>query len=66
MERKILDLNIYGRKYRVLKYENKWQVLIGGSDGKFRPSDIIIPFSVSEHNIKRYLEDLLHEYEPFS
>lgn len=61
-----VDLTIYGRKYRVLKYENKWQVLIGGSDGKFRPSDIIIPFSVSEHNIKRYLEDLLHEYETFS
>lgn len=65
MEVVIMDLTIYGMQYRVLKYENKWQVLIEGRDGKFRPSDIILSSSVPEHNIRRYLEDLLHECEAF-
>lgn len=65
MESKNIDLDIYGRKYRICKQQETWLVMIAGMDGKFRDADIIIPSSVPEHKIKVYLEDLLHEYEAF-
>lgn len=58
-----LEMEIYGKRFRVRRERENWVVLIIGQDGKTRVSeDICIPSSMREHEIRRYLEDLLHEY----
>jgi len=61
-----MDLEIFGRRLRIQKEKEGWTVMIIGKDGKTRISeDILIPSTLREHEIRQYLEDLLHEYAPY-
>jgi hypothetical protein len=55
---------IFGRRFEVIKESGKWRVYLLGQEGKKRPvPDVIMPPSISEEEIYRYLEDIFHEYE---
>ncbi len=55
--------SVFGKKIEIVDEEGKWKVFIPGPEGKKRISpDIIIPSSVPEEDLERYLEDLLHEW----
>ena len=57
---------IFGQNYDVAREEGKWRVYAAGPEGKKRLlRDILIPGTVHEQDIRRYLEDLFHEQEAF-
>jgi len=57
------DLLVFGRTFRVKKAMDSWELMIIGRDGKLlRCENIIVPSFVREHEIRQYLEDILHEY----
>jgi hypothetical protein len=58
-----LKFDVFGRDVLVTKGEGDWKVYYCGSEGKRRPAtDIVIPNSVAEADICRYLADLCHEW----
>ena len=47
----------------VLRHDGHWAACYGGEKGKLRPApDLVIPASVSEADLERYLADLCHEW----
>ncbi|MBN1333047.1 MAG: hypothetical protein JW971_04705 [Synergistales bacterium] len=59
------DLVVFGRMFRVERTRDNWELMVIGRDGKFSKSeDILIPSFIREHEIRKYLEDILHEYSP--
>lgn len=57
-----MKLNLYGKKIEILPVSTGWAVFHLGDEGKKRPArDIVIPKALTEAEIPKYLEDLLHE-----
>ncbi len=60
---KTMKFSVYGRKLEILRSGEKWKVFLLGSEGRKRVADdIVIPSHLKEDEVKRYLEDLLHEW----
>jgi hypothetical protein len=58
-----MKLNIYGRKFEVIKSEGKWKVFILGDEGKKRIADqITIPSNIVESELINYISDMYHEW----
>ena len=58
-----MKLNAYGRKIEIVRISDKWVAYYLGNEGKKRSAhDIIIPEELGENEMKKYLEDLLHEW----
>lgn len=58
-----MKFDVYGRKLEILWKQDRWQILIAGSEGKKRIfTDIVIPASIKEHELIVYLSDLCHEW----
>lgn len=60
---KTLRFDAFGRDLLIIGSEEGWSAFYLGNEGKRRPAhDIIIPPSVKETEMARYLDDLLHEW----
>jgi hypothetical protein len=58
-----MKLNVYGRKFEVIKSEGKWKVFILGDEGKKRIADqITIPSNIVESELINYISDMYHEW----
>jgi len=58
-----IRFDVFGRRILVVQTERGWSVYYAGADGKRRRAeDIIIPASVDEAGLERYLADLCHEW----
>jgi hypothetical protein len=60
---KSIKFDVFGRPVLVVKAEGSWSVFYLGPEGKRRPAhDIVVPESVTEAEIERYLADVRHEW----
>jgi len=60
---KILRFDVFGRNVLILAKDGGWQAFYAGNEGKRRAAkDIIIPSSITESEMTRYLDDLCHEW----
>lgn len=58
-----MKLNVYGRKFEIIKSEGKWKVFILGDEGKKRIADqITIPSNIIESELINYISDVYHEW----
>ena len=58
-----LKFDVYGREVLVARKEGGWQAYYSGAEGKRRlASDIVIPASLAEDELRQYLADLCHEW----
>jgi hypothetical protein len=58
-----MKLNVFGRMVIVERRGNDWTAFYLGVEGKRRPAeDIVIPASISEAELERYVADLCHEW----
>ena len=63
MAMKSIKFDVFGRRVLVEESEAGWSVSYLGPEGKRRPAhNILVPPSVSESEIERYLADLCHEW----
>jgi hypothetical protein len=59
---KTYKFDVFGRQVLVLRTEHGWSAFDTGPEGKRRPAhDLVIPASVAEAEIERYLADVCHE-----
>lgn len=55
--------DVFGNIMEVSRGEAGWEVIHVGSQGKHRAAhDVVIPSSISEPELARYLADFFHEY----
>ena len=60
---KSLKFDVFGRDVLIVENEAGWQAFYLGSEGKRRPArDIYVPPDITESEMARYLDDLLHEW----
>lgn len=58
-----IKLNVFGRPVLVERRGDDWVAYYLGSEGKRRPAeDIMIPASIGESELVRYVADLCHEW----
>ncbi|MDL1862211.1 hypothetical protein FBR04_14460 [Betaproteobacteria bacterium PRO7] len=57
---RVIRLDVFGRRMDAV-YDGRWRLFEVGSEGKRRPSDLVIPDFVAPDEIEQYLFDLLHE-----
>jgi len=58
-----MRFDVFGRQVVVERREGAWAVFYPGAEGKRRRADdLVIPASVREEDLARYLEDLCHEW----
>ena len=58
-----LKFDVFGRDVIVSRVGRDWKAYYGGSEGKRRPAiDIVIPASIEEADLCKYLSDLCHEW----
>ena len=58
-----LRFDVYGRQVLVLREHDHWSAYYIGAEGKRRSAkDIVIPASVAEADLEKYLADLCHEW----
>jgi hypothetical protein len=58
-----MKLEVFGRAVLIERCAAGWQAFYLGSDGKRRRAeDIIIPDTLAEEELERYLADLCHEW----
>ncbi len=58
-----MKLEVFGQRIEAIRTEKCWKIFYLGTDGKKRPaSDIVVPWSIQEEDLVRYLDDLRHEY----
>ena len=61
MERSELRLEVYGRRFAVVRGAAGWRVFHLGTEGKRRPAEISLPPSLPPAEVAEFLADLLHE-----
>jgi hypothetical protein len=62
MEHMLIKLDVFGRLMVAERIHGRWRLLDVGADGKRSPvGNVVIPDSVSESEIDRYLADIFHE-----
>lgn len=55
--------NVFGRNIEIIRSNNGWRVFYPGTEGKKRlAEDVVIPATVEESELIRYLEDVFHEW----
>jgi hypothetical protein len=60
---KSMKFDVFGRLVLAVKDEAGWSVFYLGPEGKSRPThNIVVPESVAEAEMERYLADLCHEW----
>jgi hypothetical protein len=60
---KAIELDVFGRRIQVVESGVGWSVFYLGPEGKRRPAhDILVPPSLTESELERYLADLCHEW----
>ncbi len=58
----MLRFDVFGRALGIARREGEWRAYYLGSDGKRREArEVVIPPSVPESELPRYLTDLFHE-----
>ena len=58
-----IKLNAFGRRLKIVRTAERWQVLQLSADGKSRPApDIVLPPHLTLAEIPVYIDDLLHEF----
>lgn len=58
-----MKFDVFGRVVEVLRAGDRWSAYYLGGEGKRRPArDIVIPSDLDEPEIRRYLDDLCHEW----
>jgi hypothetical protein len=53
--------NVFGRLVVITGTPGDWSAFLLGTDGKRRKADFVVPASLSEDDLCRYLSDLFHE-----
>ena len=53
--------NVFGQLVVITGTPGNWAAFLLGTDGKRRKADFIVPGSLSEDDLCRYLSDLFHE-----
>lgn len=58
-----MKLNVFGKKFiEVVREGREWQVFYLGNEGKKRKAEgLVIPSTIKESEIERYIADLFHE-----
>lgn len=58
-----LRFDVFGRQLLIVRTEPGWSTFYIGPEGKRRPaSNLVVPASVAEAELERYLADLCHEW----
>ena len=58
-----MKLNVFGRIIEVMREEGRWKVFCLGNEGKKREAhNIVIPSSLKEEDLTKYIADLCHEW----
>ena len=57
-----LKFDVFGRKMVVERSETQWSAFYVGEGKRRLAQDVVIPPSVSESELERYLADLCHEW----
>lgn len=58
----MLLFDVFGRRIGVQRTGDRWRVVLVGEDGKHRAAPgVVIPPSVPEAELARYLADVFHE-----
>jgi hypothetical protein len=53
--------NVFGQLVVIKGVPGNWSAFLLGLDGKRRPADFVVPASLAEDELCRYLSDLFHE-----
>jgi len=56
-----LKFNVFGRLIAIAATERGWAVFHLGTEGKRRPSELVIPDFVAEEELSQFLADIFHE-----
>lgn len=58
-----IKLNVFGCKVLVQRHGERWKAYYLSDDGKRRPAEeILVPSSISEPEVERFVADLCHEW----
>ncbi|WP_440056558.1 DUF7661 family protein (plasmid) [Pseudoalteromonas sp. T1lg65] len=59
----IIKFDVFGKQMSVIKKEQQWQLFNESYTGiRSRVYDVIIPPDINENELKRFLDDIYHEY----